>query len=232
MAERKWVAGVDGAQKGWIVAYVPLRKGKGSYLKRYEHFSEVKAETEAMNCQAVAVDMPMGLSDEPNNEIDQELRKRLGERRSSLFPTPSSGVLNAQTYEEALERNREITGKGISIQAWNLVPQIRQVRNVVHPSDTDQFVECHPESSFAAMANSPLLSKKLEVGIAQRVELVRAYIPDIDAIIKQLPKKCKVDDALDACAAAWTAKRYVRNKAIVFGGSEEDLEGYPLRIII
>ena len=33
MAERKWVAGVDGAQKGWIVAYVPLRKGKGSYLK-------------------------------------------------------------------------------------------------------------------------------------------------------------------------------------------------------
>ena len=232
MADRKWVAGVDGAQKGWIVAYVPLRKGKGSYLKRYEHFSEVKAETEAMNCQAVAVDMPMGLSDEPNNKIDQELRKRLGERRSSLFPTPSSGVLNAQTYEEALERNREITGKGISIQAWNLVPQIRQVRNVVHPSDTDQFVECHPESSFAAMANSPLLSKKLEVGIAQRVELVRAYIPDIDAIIKQLPKKCKVDDALDACAAAWTAKRYVRNKAIVFGGSEEDLEGYPLRIII
>ena len=232
MAQRKWVAGVDGAQKGWIVAYVPLRKGKGSYLKRYEHFSEVKAETEAMNCQAVAVDMPMGLSDEPNSEIDQELRKRLGERRSSLFPTPSSGVLSAQTYEEALERNREITGKGISIQAWNLVPQIRQVRNVVHPSDTDQFVECHPESSFAAMANSPLLSKKLEVGIAQRVELVRAYIPDIDAIIKQLPKKCKVDDALDACAAAWTAKRYVRNKAIVFGGSEEDLEGYPLRIII
>ena len=232
MAERKWVAGVDGAQKGWIVAYVPLRKGKGSYLKRYEHFSEVKAETEAMNCQAVAVDMPMGLSDEPNSEIDQELRKRLGERRSSLFPTPSSGVLSAQTYEEALERNREITGKGISIQAWNLVPQIRQVRNVVHPSDTDQFVECHPESSFAAMTNSPLLSKKLEVGIAQRVELVRAYIPDIDAIIKQLPKKCKVDDALDACAAAWTAKRYVRNKAIVFGGSEEDLEGYPLRIII
>ena len=49
MAQSKWVAGVDGAQKGWIVAYVPLRKGKGSYLKRYEHFSDVKAETEAMN---------------------------------------------------------------------------------------------------------------------------------------------------------------------------------------
>ena len=66
MAERKWVAGVDGAQKGWIVAYVPLRKGKGSYLKRYEHFSDVKAETEAMNCQAVAVDMPCLLYTSPS----------------------------------------------------------------------------------------------------------------------------------------------------------------------
>ena len=232
MAERKWVAGVDGAQKGWIVAYVPLRKAKGSYLKRYEHFSEVKAETEAINCQAVAVDMPMGLSDEPNNEIHRELRKRLGERRSSLFPTPSSGVLNAQTYEEALKRNREITGKGISIQAWNLVPQIRQVRKVIRPSDTDQFVECHPESSFAAMTDSPLLSKKLEMGIEQRVKLVRTYIPDIDIIINNLPKKCKVDDALDACAAAWTAKRHVRNEGIVFGGNKEDPEGYPIRIIV
>ena len=34
MAERKWVAGVDGAQKGWIVAYVPLRKGKGLLPKK------------------------------------------------------------------------------------------------------------------------------------------------------------------------------------------------------
>ena len=40
-----------------------------------------------MNCQAVAVDMPMGLSDEPNNEIDQELRKRLEEKVFS-FPHP------------------------------------------------------------------------------------------------------------------------------------------------
>ncbi len=232
MAERKWVAGVDGAQKGWIVAYVPLRKGKGSYLKRYEHFSEVKAETEAMNCQAVAVDMPMGLSDEPNNEIDQELRKRLGERRSSLFPTPSSGVLSAQTYEEALERNREITGKGISIQAWNLVPQIRQVRNVVHPSDTDQFVECHPESSFAAMTGNALFSKKTEQGVIQRMDLLQEFVPDLESVLCSLPQKCKMDDALDAFAAAWTAKRYVRGKSVIIGGRDYDKHGYPLRVII
>ena len=232
MAERKWVAGVDGAQKGWIVAYVPLRKGKGSYLQRYEHFSDVKLQTDAMNCQAIAVDMPMGLSDEPNNAIDQELRKRLGQRRSSLFPTPSSGVLNAQTYEEALKRNREITGKGISIQAWNLVPQIRQVRKVIRPTDTDQFVECHPESSFAAMTDSPLLSKKTEQGVIQRIGLLEQFVPDLESVLSTLPRKCKMDDALDAFAAAWTAKRYVRGKSVIIGGRDYDKQGYPLRVII
>ena len=185
-----------------------------------------------MNCQAVAVDMPMGLSDEPNNKIDQELRKRLGERRSSLFPTPSSGVLNARTYEEALERNREITGKGISIQSWNLVPQIRQVRKVVHPSDTDQFVECHPESSFAAMTDSSLLSKKTDQGAIQRIDLLQEFVPDLESVLYSLPRKCKMDDALDAFAAAWTAKRYVRGKSVIIGGRDYDKHGYPLRVII
>jgi len=232
MAGRKWVAGVDGAQKGWIVAYMPLRKGQGSHLKRYEHFSDVKAEIESMNCVAVAVDMPMGLSDQPNNEIDQELRKRLGERRSSLFPTPSTGVLEAKTYEEALKRNRKITGKGISIQAWNLVPQIRQVRNVIRPSDTDRFVECHPESSFAAMAETALHSKKTDEGVRQRIELLLEFIPGLHNILEELPKKCKIDDALDACAAAWTAKRYVRGKSVIIGGDDYDKDGYPVRVII
>jgi predicted RNase H-like nuclease len=211
---------------------MPLRKGQGSHLKRYEHFSDVKAEIESMNCVAVAVDMPMGLSDQPNNEIDQELRKRLGERRSSLFPTPSTGVLEAKTYEEALKRNRKITGKGISIQAWNLVPQIRQVRNVIRPSDTDRFVECHPESSFAAMADTALHSKKTDEGVRQRIELLLEFIPGLHNILEELPKKCKIDDALDACAAAWTAKRYVRGKSVIIGGDDYDKDGYPVRVII
>jgi predicted RNase H-like nuclease len=232
MAGRKWVAGVDGAQKGWVVAYVPLRKGQGTHLERYEHFSDLKAVIESMNCLAAAVDMPMGLSDEPNNEIDQELRKRLGERRSSLFPTPSTGVLKANTYEEALKLNREITGKGISIQAWNLVPQIRQVRQVIRPSDTDKFLECHPESSFAAMTLTALQSKKTDEGVRQRMELLLEFIPDLHNVLDELPKKCKIDDALDACAAAWTAKRYVRGKSLILGGDDYDKDGYPVRVII
>ena len=232
MAGRKWVAGVDLAHHRIIKKKIPLRKGQGTHLERYEHFSDLKAVIESMNCLATAVDMPMGLSDEPNNEIDQELRKRLGERRSSLFPTPSTGVLKANTYEEALKRNREITGKGISIQAWNLVPQIRQVRQVIRPSDTDKFLECHPESSFAAMTHTALQSKKTGEGVRQRMELLLEFIPDLHNVLDELPKKCKIDDALDACAAAWTAKRYVRGKSLILGGDDYDKDGYPVRVII
>ena len=41
-----------------------------------------------------------------------------------------------------------------------------------------------------------------------------------------------MDDALDAFAAAWTAKRYVRGKSVIIGGRDYDKHGYPLRVII
>lgn len=232
MTGKEWVAGVDGAQKGWIVAYMPVRKRKGAYLQRCETFDGVKAATQEKKCVTVAVDMPIGLLETPDQGIDSEIRKRLGERRSSLFPTPSTAVLNAKTHEQASQLNRETIGKGISIQTWNLIPQIRQVRESLHPEDANQFFECHPETSFCELAKHPLPSKKTPEGCEQRINLLRATIPDIDAIVQALPKKCKVDDALDAFAAAWSAKRYAQNKAIIIGGHDYDNDGYPIRVII
>ena len=69
MSSKKWVAGVDGAQKGWVVAFMPLRKGKGAYLERFESFLEVKKSTKDLNCLAVAVDMPIGLLDKQNKAL-------------------------------------------------------------------------------------------------------------------------------------------------------------------
>ena len=149
-----------------------------------------------------------------------------------VFPTPSTAVLNAKTHEQASQLNRETIGKGISIQTWNLVPQIRQIRESLHPEDANQFFECHPETSFCELAKHSLSSKKTPEGCEQRINLLRRVIPDIDAIVQTLPKKCKVDDALDAFAAAWSAKRYAQNKAIIIGGHDYDNDGYPIRVII
>ena len=232
MSSKQWVAGVDGAQKGWVVAFMPLRKGKGAHLERFESFLEAKKSTKDLNCLAVAVDMPMGLLDKQEQSIDSEIRRRLGERRSSLFPTPSTAVLDAETYEEALKINRNVLGKGISIQSWNLLPQIRQVREAIKPEETTMFFECHPETSFCELAKQPLSPKKTKIGSEERRDILRSVVPDLDKVLELLPTKCKIDDALDAFAAAWSAKRYVQNKAVIIGGEDCDSDGYPIRIVI
>lgn len=232
MTVSEWVAGVDGAQKGWLVACLPIVHGEAAFLRRFETFREVDKALTELNCSAIGVDMPIGLQLGPTRKSDIEARKRLGSRRSTLFPTPSSVVLEATSYEDALQRSREQTEKGISIQTWNLVPQIREVRNVIRPQDSDRYIECHPESSFVEMAGYPLASKKTEEGVQQRTTLLREVVTDLEEIVETLPKKCRIDDALDAFAAAWSAMRYANGTATILGDGEYDHQGYPMRIVI
>ena len=228
----QWVAGVDGAQKGWVVACIPIDGKDGASLVRHETFQEVKTAVFELGCSSVGVDMPIGVKLSGSRQLDSEARKRLGARRSSLFPAPSSVVLEATSYEDALKRSRNQIGKGLSVQTWNLVPQIREVRNIIQPEDSDMFFECHPESSFVELVGETLTSKKTPEGVKQRLDAIRNIVPTIDAVVEKLPKKCKIDDALDAFAAAWSAKRFSQGEAIILGGSEYDEQGYPLRIVI
>ncbi len=230
--EGQWVAGVDGAQKGWVVACIPITGSGQASLTRCETFQEVKATVVELGCRSVGVDMPIGVKLSGSRLLDSEVRKRLGARRSSLFPTPSSVVLEATSYEDALKRSRNQIGKGLSIQTWNLVPQIREVRSIIKPEDSDTFFECHPESSFVELVGERLTSKKTPEGVKQRLDAIRNFVPTIDIVVEALPKKCKIDDALDAFAAAWSAKRFSQGEAIILGGNEYDEQGYPLRIVI
>jgi len=68
--------------------------------------------------------------------------------------------------------------------------------------------------------------------VKQRLDVIRNFVPTIDRIVEKLPKKCRLDDALDAFAAAWSAKRFSEGEAIILGGNEYDEQGYPLRIVI
>ena len=232
MTLEKWVAGVDGAQKGWVVAYLPIGGNGEAFLTRYETFQEVKSSVVELGCSIVGVDMPIGLKLSGARQSDAEARKRLGARRSSLFPTPSSTVLEASSYDDALKRSRDQTGKGLSIQTWNLIPQIREVRSIIQPEDSDMFIECHPESSFVELIGATLGSKKTPEGMHQRLDAIRNIVPSIDEAVEKLPKKCKIDDALDAFAAAWSAKRFSQGEATILGSDEYDEQGYPLRIVI
>ncbi len=102
--------------------------------------------------RAVAIDMPIGLLDHQPRAADVEARKLLGPRKSSVFPTPVRATLEAADYVDACERSRAVSGKALSKQAFNLLPKIAQLDDLIAADDQDRVVEAHPELAFVRLA--------------------------------------------------------------------------------
>lgn len=180
---------------------------------------------------AAGIDMPIGLPHDRQRSSDRELRAWLGPRRSSVFQTPARAVLDATDYADALARNRKHLGVGLSKQAWNLVSKIRELDALITPDLQPRISEAHPESSFAAMNKGPLMTRKATPeGRAERRAL-------LDAHLGKTPKLDTADaplvDLLDACAAAWTARRIANDTARWFGSLDErDESGLRMTVAV
>lgn len=181
---------------------------------------------------AVGLDMPIGLPANGSRAADREARVLLGPRRSSLFPTPPACVLDAADYADALERCRAATGKGLSKQAFNLVPKMRQIADLVTSDLQPAISEVHPETSFAVLSGRPCAHpKRTQLGVAERVDLLRPYFDSIAEAVIHRPPGAAVDDVLDGFAAAWTARRLARREALVLGDdAARDDRGFRLTI--
>ncbi|STO07650.1 DUF429 domain-containing protein [Exiguobacterium aurantiacum] len=148
------------------------------------------------------VDMPkeLGTTEKPDRTCDAYLRSQLTKRKSSIFTPPIEEVLNEETYEAANLKSRELVGKGISKQAWNLAPRIREFQTL----DRDDVFESHPEVCFAVMTGREAeFSKKTEAGEAERIELLRRY--SNSSPWKWKMSNVQVDDIIDACILAVAA---------------------------
>ncbi|MDL5376735.1 DUF429 domain-containing protein [Exiguobacterium mexicanum] len=148
------------------------------------------------------VDMPKDLAtiDAPDRSCDAWMRSQLKQRKSSIFTPPIQDVLMEASYAEANAKSRELVGKGISKQAWNLVPRIREFQTI---TDADVY-ESHPEVCFAVMTgNEAAFSKKTEAGELERIELLRRY--SNSSPWKWKMSNVQVDDIIDACILAVAA---------------------------
>lgn len=168
------VMGVDGARGGWVAA--TLSSGTPPEIEWFADFAAVLDRARRISAAVVGVDMPIGLPSDGPRESDREARRILGPRRSSLFPTPVRAVLDATDHADAVARSRAACGKGISVQTWNLVPAIRQVRAAVASMPDLVVVETHPETSFTLMAGQPLAPKKTSEGHRERVHALEAAL--------------------------------------------------------
>jgi predicted RNase H-like nuclease len=217
------VLGVDGWRGGWVGA---LLDGDDVTLLA---LPDVAAVLDVPEVDVVGIDMPIGLSDDGSRACDVLARRRLGRAGSSVFPAPVRAVLHCDDYAAACEVSRQVSGKALSIQAWNLVPAIRALDTALAEQGTAPVHEVHPELAFRSLDVRVTDRKASARGLAQRMRALQPVMDVVDALAVA-PPKVPVIDALDACAAAWSARRIADGVAECVGDGSTDSRGRPMRI--
>lgn len=217
------VLGVDGWRGAWVGA---LLDGVSVTLLA---LADVRAVLAVPDVEIVAIDMPIGLSDDGRRACDDQARRRLGRAGSSVFPAPVRPVLAAVDYADACRISVTVSTKALSRQAWNLVPAIRALDEALGTPPIDRVVEVHPELAFRALDPGLTDRKATARGTMQRLAALRPVM-DVEAALSAAPPGVPMVDALDACAVAWSAQRIADGGGECVGDGRTDARGRPMRI--
>jgi predicted RNase H-like nuclease len=205
-AERVVAAGADGCRGGWVVA--ARLDGGAIDVGVVPSFATILSRVAEA---PLAIDIPIGLPEAGPRASDLLARARLGPRRSSVFPAPVRPMLSARTHADACAIGRRIGGKGISIEAWNIVAKVAEVDALMTPALQARVLEAHPELCFTMMNDGvpASFSKKTELGRQERKRLLARRLPAAEPALAAGPLRgAAADDLLDALATLWTAERY------------------------
>jgi predicted RNase H-like nuclease len=230
------VLGVDGCRAGWLAVRAESSDGRLALTYAlYPRFAPILEQHP--DAAAIAVDMPMGLYESGRaraRPCDQVARQRLGKRACCVFLPPTRAMLCAESYAP-------LRALGLSVQAYHLIPRIRELDALLTPDLQVRVWESHPELSFLAMTGAPIPHPKRTVeGQAARIDTLRrafgdtgdAFANALAAFRKQVaPKDAGTDDFLDACALAWSALRHIRGEsALCIGDPAHDARGLLMAI--
>jgi predicted RNase H-like nuclease len=214
------VTGVDACRGGWVAVSLDgpagaeeIEEVEGASLLRVEMVrvhETLEGVLDGHGSRVVGIDMPLGLLGSGWREADRAARGLLGPRRSSVFAIAPRAVWEQASYQAASERCRELTGQGLSIQAWGLRARLLEADRF-RGSCGYPLYEVHPELAFCALAGAPLAhSKHTAAGRERRRELLsRAGIT-----LPRIPR-APVTDTLDAAAVACSAWRIATGRAVV-----------------
>jgi predicted RNase H-like nuclease len=217
------VLGVDGWQGAWVAALI-----SGRHVSwRCGRFADLLSADLAV----VAVDIPIGLPARGRRSCDLAARAALGAARSRAFPVPPRAAYEQATMAEANQYLRAASEPAISAQTWGLRQAVLEVD--AH-ADDGRIVEVHPELSFAAMAGRILPPKKTARGVAGRIAALSGWIPEDEllAALADAPERVPVDDALDALAAAWSARRVQTGRALRYLAADAPTDEYGRPMVI
>jgi predicted RNase H-like nuclease len=226
-ADRVAVLGVDGWRGAWVGALLDGR------AVRLLALPDVAAVLAVADVDLVAIDMPIGLSEDGVRACDVAARELLRSTgaASSVFPPPVRGVLATDDYAEARAISRAATDppRAPSAQAFQLVRSIRALDDALGTSPADRVVEVHPELAFRLALGGVTDRKGTARGTVQRLRALRAVM-DVEEALADAPTGVPMIDALDACAAAWSAQRLAAGTGERGGDGTTDRRGRPMRI--
>jgi predicted RNase H-like nuclease len=153
------IAGADGCRGGWIVV-VETGRELSAWLA-----PTIDAVVERLPAGALlAIDIPIGLPSRGDRRCCKDARRLLRRpRASSVFPVPVRACLLATSYAGAAALHRAADGRGITKQAWSILPKITEVDSYVRRARAPRvgITEIHPEVSFAQWRGAPMAFPKI-----------------------------------------------------------------------
>lgn len=216
--------GVDGCKGGWICCLLDTETRQIGVRLEFE-FPNIVLRTPVGSI--IAVDVPIGLSDDHTGRTcDSLARSIVGPRRNSVFTPPRRQTINCESYTQACRVNRGACGDAISKQAFNIMGKIREVDSFIDCDLQSRIFEAHPEVSFWALNGGIPMSfyKRDPRGIAERWRILESAFGIVP--IHNFPRaKVQVDDLHDALACAWTASRISSGCARHLTDSSRDSRG-------
>jgi predicted RNase H-like nuclease len=205
------VVGVDGCPAGWICFQIDLQSRRTA-VRVLTNLVELISESPEP--KLIAIDIPIGIPTTGARACDIGARRLLGKPRSnSVFPAPIRATFAAKTYQEACALSLEAQGKSISRQAFEIIPKIREVDELITPDLQTRIFEIHPEVSFWALNGRRSLKhgKYKREGKDERLGLLFPHYPALRQHVTKLNRaEAAEHDLLDAAAAAWTAECVVK----------------------
>lgn len=220
-----WVAGVDGFKRCWRAVLWEIETDTWS-TRDVSKFGDVLQLREAP--AIVCVDMPIGLQEYASRggrACDSLARGLLGPRRSSVFSALGRQTLGCRDQAHANETSVAAGGVGVSAHAWGLHEKLREVDGAMSSERQTVVFEVHPELCFWAMNGRQPMRHAKKTGTGQNDRIARLVQSGVsktflDKVLRDL--QSGHDDFIDACAAAWTARR-------VFDGVAERL---PANVVL
>jgi predicted RNase H-like nuclease len=220
------VLGVDAYTKGRNKGWIGVELNRGAFVAAHIADRLTTLLSAVNDIQAVGIDMPLRLAETGRRQADIDARAFVGRPLgAAVFLMPlravweQEGIWYDDSWEEANQRCWQLSrdelspdGYGLPPFTWGLRVKLREANECL-ATDEYPLHEVHPEVSFAAMNGKPLTHRKVSwTGhITRRALLAKhgVHLPDElgDA------GNARLDDVLDAAAAAWSAHRIATGHA-------------------